>query len=256
MMLWRALHAEMLKMKRTIALKMVVLAPAIVVSLVFFIVTQAPYSSLHRNGIKDEWTGLASLSLFFWALLMMPLYVTLESSLVAGLDHSENHWKSLLARPVPRWSIHVAKLIAVVAMTATATLALLCGILLSGAILPHVQPQVVFGFPVPWPAMARDCAQVTGLMFLPLTIQQWVSLRWKSFSVATGAGIVATVVAFFAVAASRQVPGWPQYFPWALPMLVLSKQAPNIPATLVISGALGLIVAAVSCWDFCRREVT
>jgi hypothetical protein len=210
---------------------------------------------LHRNGIKDEWTGLASLSLFFWALLMMPLYVTLESALVAGLDHSENHWKSLLARPVPRWTLHMAKLIVVIIMTAVATLVLLGGILLSGAILPRIQPEVTFGFPVPWRAMMRDCAQTTGLMFLPLTIQQWVSLRWRSFSVATGTGIVATVIAFCAVAASRQIPGWPQYFPWALPMLVLARHPLHIGATLAISSALGLVVAVASCWDFCSREV-
>jgi hypothetical protein len=225
------------------------------VLLVFFIVWQAPFSALHRNGIKDEWTGLASLSLFLWALLMMPLYVTLESALVAGLDHSENHWKSLLARPVPRWTFPVAKLIMVMAMTAVATLVLLCGILLSGAILPRIQPEVTFGFPLPWSAIVRHCAQVMGLMFLPLTIQQWVSLRWKSFSVATSTGIVATVIAFFAVAASRQVPGWPQYFPWALPMLVLARQPHNILATLAISGVLGLAVTMASCWDFCRHEV-
>ena len=256
MMLLRVLHAEMLKMRRTIALRMVVLAPGVVVLLVLFITSQAPFSALHRNGIKDEWIGVANLSLFFWALLMMPLYVTLESALIAGLDHSENHWKSLLARPVPRWTFPVTKLIVVMAMTAAGTLVLLCGILLSGAILPKIQPEVHFGLPVPWRALVRDYAQVLGLMFLPLTIQQWVSLRWKSFSVATSTGIVATVVAFFAVAASRAVPGWPQYFPWALPMLVLVKQPHNIAATLAISGVLGLLVAAASCRDFCRHEVT
>ncbi|HKF23868.1 MAG TPA: ABC transporter permease [Candidatus Angelobacter sp.] len=256
MTLLRVLHAEMLKMKRTIALKMVLLAPLVVVLLVLFITSQAPFGALHRNGIKNEWIGLANLGLFFWALLMMPLYVTLESALVAGLDHSENHWKSLLARPVPRWTFPVTKLIVLMAMTAAGTLVLLCGILISGAILPKIQPEVHFGLPVPWRAMVRDYAQVLGLMFLPLTIQQWVSLRWKSFSVATSTGIVATVIAFFAVAASRAVPGWPQYFPWALPMLVLVKQSHNIAATLAISGGLGLLVAAASCRDFCRHEVT
>jgi hypothetical protein len=257
MILLPVLHAEMLKVKRTIALKMVVLAPAVVVLLVFFVVSQAPFSSLHRNGIKNEWIGLENLALFFWALLMMPLYVTLESALVAGLDHSENHWKSLLARPVPRWTFHVAKLIVVMSMTAVATFVLLCGILLSGALLPKIQPEVAFAFPVPWATMVRDCAQVIGLMFLPLTILQWVSLRWGSFSVATGTGIVGTVIAFFATAAARQAGSWMQYFPWALPMIVLNaKHAYNIPASLAVSCALGIVVAVASCLDFCRREVT
>lgn len=257
MILLPVLHAETLKLRRTIALKMVVLAPVVVVLLVFFVVSQAPFSSLRRNGIRNQWIGLENLTLFLWALLMMPLFVTLESALVAGLDHSENHWKSLLARPVPRWTFHVAKLIVVIGMTATATFILLCGILVSGKVLPHIQPEVVFAPPVPWSTMLRDCGQVVGLMFLPLTIQQWVSLRWRSFSVATGTGIVATVIAFFATAAARQAGSWMQYFPWALPMMAVNiKSAYNIPASLAISAALGLVVAGISCLDFCRREVT
>jgi hypothetical protein len=257
MILLPVLSAEMLKLRRTIALKMVVLAPVIVVLLVFLVVSQAPFSSLRRNGIRNEWIGLENLSLFLWALLMMPLFVTLESALVAGLDHSENLWKSLLARPVPRWTFHVAKLMVVIAMTAIATGILLCGILVSGKVLPHIQPEVVFAPPVPWSTMVRDCAHVIGLMFLPLTIQQWVSLRWKSFSVATGTGIVATVIAFFATAAARQAGDWMQFFPWALPMIAVNtRRAYNIPASLAISAVVGLVVAVMSCWDFCRREVT
>ena len=57
MMLIRALHAEMLKLKRTIALKMVVLAPVAVVLLILFIVSQAPFSSLamRRGAATDDW---------------------------------------------------------------------------------------------------------------------------------------------------------------------------------------------------------
>ena len=59
-------------------------------------------------------------------------------ALVAGLDHSENHWKSLLARPVPRWTLYVAKLIVVTALLAASAFVLLCGILIDGAILPRL----------------------------------------------------------------------------------------------------------------------
>ena len=255
MTLLRVLHAEVLKMKRTIALKMVVISPAVVVLLILFLTSQAPFSTLNRNGLGNKWTVLATLTLRVWAALMMPLFITLETALIAGLDHSENQWKSLLARPVPRWTLYVAKLIVVMAMTAAGTLVLLCGILIDGAILARVQSEVVFGFPVPWAAIFRDGAQIAGLMFLALTIQHWVSLRWRSFSVAIGTGIIAIVVGAFAVAAAQEG-GWPQYFPWALPMLVLARHPHNIQTALLISSALGIVVAAAGCLDFCRREVT
>lgn len=256
MTLLRVLHAELLKMKRTAALKMVVIAPGLIVLLVAFMASQTPFSLLGRNGATDQWARLARIILRFWAFLLLPLYIALQTALLAGLDHSENHWKSLLARPVPRWTLYVAKLIVVAAMTAASTLVLLCGIFAAGAILPRLQAELAFGPPVPWAAIVKDGCQIMGLAFLALTIQHWVSLRWRSFSVAIGVGILATVVGIFAVAAGQQVGSWPQYFPWSLPMLVLSRHPPDIPATLLISAALGLIVTVVGCLDFCQREIT
>jgi lantibiotic transport system permease protein len=255
MTLFRVIDAELLKMKRTVALKMVVISPAAVVLLVFLAAYQAPFSTLNFNGIRNKWMVLASLTLRAWAILMMPLYITLETALVAGLDHSENQWKSLLARPVPRWTLYVAKLLVVMAMTVLSTLVLLCGILIDGSVLARVQSAVAFGFPVPWAAIFQDGAKVMGLAFLALTIQHWVSLRWRSFSVSIGTGILALVVGFFAVAAGQQADGWIQYFPWALPMLVLARQPHNIEAALLISTTFGLGVVAAGCLDFCRREV-
>lgn len=256
MTLLRVLHAELLKMKRTIALRMVVFCPAVVVAMIFFMSYQAPYSMLVRGGIHNEWANLARLNLRFWAFLMMPLYITLETALVAGLDHSENHWKSLLARPVPRWTLYLAKLIVVAAMVGAGTLVLLSGILLSGAILPRIQSQLLLGSPVPWAAILRDGSRIAGLAFLSLAIQHWVSLRWRSFSVAVGIGIMALVLGVFAVAAGQQVGGWPQYFPWALPMLVLARDPPHIESALWIGAAAAVLVATIGCMDFCRREVS
>jgi hypothetical protein len=255
MMLLRVLYAETLKMKRTIALKMVVLAPAVVVLLILFVASQAPFSTLHRIGAGKEWTELLRLNLLVWAPLMMPLFITLETALVMGLDHSENQWKSLLARPVPRWTLYVAKLLVVMAMTAVSTLMLLGGILMAGAVLPRLQSELHFGFPVPWAVIFREGAQVAGLAFLALTIQHWVSWRWRSFSVATGAGIVAIVASYVFVAATQQTSSWLQYFPWALPMLVFQKRPQNIEAVLWIGAAAGLLAATAGCLDFCRREV-
>jgi hypothetical protein len=249
------MHAELLKIKRTIALKMVVITPAIFVALILLIGWQAPFSFLRREGFDNAWLVLANRHLTVWALLMLPLYITLQTALIAGLDHSENQWKSLLARPVPRWALYVTKLIFVTAITVAATLVLLCGALLDGAILSRIQSEVVFAPPVPWVPIFRQGAQVVGLMFLGLVIQHWVSLRWRSFSVAFGIGLLATVIGFMAVAAGRQFGGWPQYFPFSLPMLAVLRSPQHLEAVLLISSCTGLVVAAAGCLDFCRREV-
>jgi lantibiotic transport system permease protein len=256
MNLIRVLHAESLKMKRTLALKLVVAFPAVVVLLVFFMASQSPFSTVNRHGVANEWNELSALILRFWAVLMLPLYLALETALTAGIDHTGNQWKSLFARPVPRWTFYAAKLMVAVWMVIASASVLVCGVLLAGAILPHVQPETVFRFPAPWSLILRNNAAAAGLAFLALAIQQWVSMRWQSFSVGVGTGIVAMIVGFFAVAAARQIGGWTQYFPWSLPLLVQAQPPQDVGLTLAIEIALGLVVAAAGCVDFCRREIT
>ncbi|MGJ5814612.1 ABC transporter permease [Paludibaculum fermentans] len=256
MVLNRVLRAETLKMKRTIALKMVVLAPLAVVLLTIFMASQAPFSTLRRNAASDDWKALARVNFQFWGLLMMPLFVTLQTALMAGLDHTDNQWKALLARPVPRWTFYVSKLLIVMAMTAASAMLLVAGVVAAGGILHLLTSEVRFGGAVPLSSILLQAAQMTGLAFFYLSIQTWVALRWRSFSAATGVGIVATVTSFAMLLAAGQFGAWPQYYPWALPMLVLARQPENVAAALSISAALGMLAAVAGCADFCRREVT
>jgi hypothetical protein len=252
----RAVAAEWLKLQRTTALRMVVIAPAVVVLLTLFMASQAPFSTLHRNASIDAWGAVSRVNLQFWALLMMPLYWTLQSALLAGLDHADNHWKALFARPVPRWTLYAAKLLIIFCMVVTSELLLLVGILAEGALPGRLTDEVRLPFPGPIATLTLQLAQMTGLALLPLAVQFWVSLRWRSFSVAMGTGIIAIVAGFAMLLSAGPYGAWPQYFPWSLPMLVLARHQPNLAAVLGISGALAAIVTLSGCIDFCRREIT
>ncbi len=84
----------------------------------------------------------------------------------------------------------------------------------------------------------------------------WVSLRWRSFSVAIGTGIIATVVGFFTAVTTDLVGGgWPRYFPWSLPMLALANSHPDLNLLLCAGFISGILVAIAGCLDFCRLEV-
>ncbi len=251
----QVLSAERLKLKRTIALKMVVVAPVSVVLLTLFMASQAPFSTLHQATTMDLWRALSRVNLQFWAILMLPMYVTLQTALVAGLDHTDNQWKALFARPVPRWTVYVAKLAVVGAMVLASVAILLVGILAEGKILHWYAAELRFGA-IPYALLIREIAEMTGLAFLFLTIQLWVSLRWRSFSVAIGFGIIALVTSFAMALAAGQYGAWPQYFPWCLPMLVIARQPQqNISTVLWISILVGIAVSAAGCIDFCRRDI-
>src|SRR5262249_48392112 len=133
---------------------------------------------------------------------------------------------------------------------------LVFGVLFAGLLLRQLSSEVRFQYPVPFASILLQAAQVTGLAFLPLSIQHWVSLRWRAFSAGIGFGIVATVTTFAMLLAAGPYGNWPEYYPWALPMLVLANQPHDIAAVLWIAGLCGIAASVAGCVDFCKREVT
>jgi len=59
----------------------------------------------------------------------------------------------------------------------------------------------------------------------------------------------------FAFATGQLIGGWPQYFPWALPLLPLATRPHNLAAPLLFGAAAGIVVTAAGCLEFRRREV-
>src|SRR5690349_25160712 len=100
---------EVSKLKRTLALWMAIRAPMVIVNL-YFIVGIAGPGPLVRQG-TDTWVLLTRNTVQLWTVLMLPLFITLETSLLAGLEHSERNWKFLLSLPIPKWTLYAAKLI-------------------------------------------------------------------------------------------------------------------------------------------------
>jgi ABC-2 type transport system permease protein len=250
----RVLSAETLKLKRTNALRLVVIAPLAVVVLVTFLA--ANVTTLILNQRMELWLGLTRTVLILWAILMLPLYVTIEAALVAGVDHVDNHWKILLARPVPRWTFYAAKLFIITVMTISSMLLVVGGIIAAGLVLPRIQPDLHFASAIPVARMAGKAAEVFSLEFLVMSILTWISLRWRSFTVTVGVGIVGMVVGYGMLLTARGgSPGFAIYCPWSFPMMALVNPPANVMPLIWISIMSGIAVSAVGCWRFSRSDV-
>jgi hypothetical protein len=254
MVFFRVLWAEILKTKRTVALRMAVVTPAALMALMIFIAVESPFSSLLSQQV-DLWIALARRSLMIWTALALPLSITFEGALMAGLEHAENQWKNLFALPVPRWTIYISKLVVVIALILLSTAMLLAFVVLGGKLLPLMEPTLPFATPIPWLTFLQLGAEAMGLAFLAIAIQQWVSVRWPSFTVAVGFGLVATVAGFVITGATaRDGPEWAGYFPWTLPTVALVRPE-KVSTFLLFSMMCGLAIAILGCWEFCRRDV-
>jgi hypothetical protein len=181
---------------------------------------------------------------------MLPLFLTLEAALLAGLEHGENNWKTLFALPAPRWHFYTAKLAVLGTMIWSAGAVVVLGIFASGLLLPVVQPKLAFPGPIPWTGILEKAAQISLLASCALALQHWISLRWRSFTVAVSAGIVGVVAGFILMNSEK----WGQYWPWVMTLRAVGSKPCGPEYVAAVCGA-GAALAVLGCVDFCRREV-
>lgn len=246
----RATHAEALKLRRTLALWTVVIAPVVTVAMMTAnLLSRARPVHLPR----DPWTSFVTEGiLFLWCILALPLHVTLQAALLSGLEHAEGTWKHLFALPIPRWTVYAAKLLAGALLLAASCVALGALSLVAGLVVGALRPEIGFPPGVPWGSVASEVGLIFLATWLMLAIQVWVSLRWSSFAVPSAVGIAATV-AGLVLGISGGAPAWTHYYPWLLPFQSVVRGVQTAPLAVGVIG--GLLVAAAGCWDVTRRDV-
>lgn len=243
------LMTEAAKLRRTLALWMAVLAPMVIVGLYFLVGIAGPGPLVRPN--TDSWVSLTRNTVQLWTVLMLPLFITLETSLLAGLEHSDRNWKFLLSLPIPKWTIYVAKLMVAIALVWVAHAVLVAGTMLSGLVLRQLAPAMKLGA-LPIAQIAWPLAKVSASLLLAVTIQHWVSLRWPSFVTAMGFGMCVMVAGFLAVQSATYGP----WFPWSLTLHTLMPRGTAVNNPMIYSAVAGLVVAIAGAWHFTRRELS
>lgn len=249
--LLRALSAERLKLHGTLAAWMCLVAPAVVVGVY---VLQISFSNFPANRAAPSpdlaWASFVQATLVLWAFLMLPLLVTLQAALLAGLDHQGNQWKHLLALTPPRRVHFLAKLLALAALVALSQLAMLVLLPLGGMVLSVVKPAFgLLGGP-PWGVLVRDLAEIYAACLLLIALHTWIALRWRSFAVAVGVGMGATVMGFLIGQSGRFGP----WYPWSLPMQTLASDPAVAPQVAAYSVVAAVAVAGLGLAWFQRSE--
>jgi lantibiotic transport system permease protein len=246
----RALDAERLKLRGTLAAWTCVIAPVTVVTLY---VLQLGVSRIPAGHVADPvqaWRMYSQSVLALWLFLMLPLLITLQAALLAGLEHADRHWKHLLALPLPRGVHYLAKLLVLAAMVLAGFLALLVLLPLGGMVLMLVKPALGLAGLPDVAALLRLAAQAFAASLLMVAVHTWVSIRWRSFTVAVSVGMAATVAGFL-IGQSERYGHW---YPWSMPVQVMAGNGMHAHFVVVAGLLGGLAVALAGLADFSRRE--
>ena len=245
MSLIRALHAELLKLKRTLAFRVIFVLPFFVAILQFFVIWRTKKFAAGFN----LWETHPTNSFQIWAIFMMPLLITLETALLNGIEHSDKQWKPLFALPVPRRSIYLSKFIVALGLILVSTMVLALLTVIVGVAVVSLKPELAkITGPVPYLTIAKQATLVWLAGWLITAIHTWISMRWAGFAIALGAGIGGTFFALFAASASLG-----KYYPWLLPMNLFLEGRFTTALVLGIGG--GILAALLGCFEFVRRDV-
>lgn len=245
MSLLRALHAELLKLKRTLAFRVIFVLPFFVALLQFFVI----YRTKKFAPGFDLWQTHPTNSFQIWAIFMMPLLITLETALLNGIEHADKQWKHLFALPVPRRSIYLSKFIVALGLILVSTMVLALLTVIVGVLAVSLKPELAaITGPVPYLTIAKQATLVWLAGWFITAIHTWISIRWSGFAIALGAGIGGTFFALFAASASLG-----KYYPWLLPMNLFLEGRFTTALILGIGG--GVLAALLGCIEFVRRDV-
>jgi len=253
-----AIQVEVFKLRRTLALLAAVVVPlAILIMVGATVLSRDAGSRLPGN---SPWDGLVvNFTFFLWCILALPLLITLEASLLAGLEHGQKHWKDLFALPIPRWSVYYAKLVTGGLLVALSLLVLAVGLGAEGLILNTVRPSLGLAPPVPWLDIFTDVARTFAASLLLLALITWIAVRWPSFAVPITIGLTGTVVGL-TLDISARADFWARMFPWSMPLSAVAQidqyRTFEDHVTAIALGVIGgLIVAVLGAWDITRRDV-
>lgn len=232
---------ETTKLRRSLALLLCAAAPAFVAVLMAVI--------FNRQGGRDlAWSMYLSGNAATWAFFMLPMTVTALTVLLAQMEHGPRTWNHLLALPVPRTSVLLAKLVVAMLLCAAMTTAL--GVLapVSGVVADALTPGRSLSGAPDLRAFADVLVRMLASAWMLVALQLWAALRWRSVVPPLVLGIGGT---FVAVAATGSDLG--PYFPWLIPTNALAT-AGHASATALTVGVLGGAVCSVlMVWDTRRR---
>jgi hypothetical protein len=243
----RVLAAEWLKLRRTLAFRLAVIAPLLIVLLQFTVELARGQKLAHE---EDPLRGFAQGILTFWTIILLPFCAALEAALLAALEHQGDNWKHLLALAIPRIFVFAAKWIAAAGLLLLSSLVLLAACCAATGLLREVRP----GWsPAPLPVMmiARGVLLSLCATNLLLSLQMWISLRWRGFIPGLATGVIALVVNIIILPGGMFAAN---FFPWSLPAVAMAPVSPHRALGVAWGLCGGIVLGATACWDLSRRE--
>jgi lantibiotic transport system permease protein len=225
-----SLQSEWLKTKRSAASWLCIFGGFFIptIYMIMFLKDQAsinmyyPFANVWKKHFLELWQHMAA--------FLLPMGVILASSLITQMEYKNNTWKQLHTTPQSFPRIFLAKFSVIALMTLKFFLFFNIGILLTGII-----PSLLFDHRLPVMPVPVSFFLIANLKIfvscLPIiAIQYLISLRFKNFLVAIGAGLLGLIGTLIGL-------GWEYIFlsPYAYCAMLIMGPKPDYNPQLAAS---------------------
>lgn len=236
-MMKRLLSSELLKLRRSMALVLMILGPVGVVLL------EAMNFGLRYDYLTKEyegrlWFGLLGQTAGFSGLALL-LGAALLASMLAGCEHRTQAWKQLLALPVTRFQVFLSKAVVCAGMLLVSSILLGVGLYVLGLALG-------FGWIAPWGDLLRICFYPFFGALAVVSLQLWLSVILRNQAIPLAVGILGTTIGMLSF-------GLPQWVLWKWAIMDSITDPALTPVAAGIS--VGLLLLLVGAVHFGGRDV-
>lgn len=236
-MIAKLLLAEILKVRRSLALLMAFACPLVVVALNVLI----QLKSKHPPVWQMFWLGNTAV----WTYFMYPLYIALVTALLNGNEHKNATWRVMLSLPVSSSQLYFSKFVLafLFLLLANIVLFVLCalGIVLLGWLGLPTDGAYEFSY-------VKAVLTLSVVVLPVLLFQHWLSWRFTNIVAPLTAGVIATM----GIMQIGQSKDW-VYYPWSYAMTAMNANHPDARVqALQLSLAVTCGLALLS-WIWLKR---
>ena len=241
----KLLSVELLKIRRSLALLMMLVIPLVVVVLNVLVMTrQHELRAVTAPDWHFYWYGSTGL----WCYFMLPLYIALITGLLNGQEHRNHTWRMMLTLPVSQLQLFAVKGFLAWLLVVGATAIMAMGAMLGAGMLVLVgataQGAVDF-------AMLPFIAKLAVTCLPVVAIQHAVSWRFQNIVLPMAVGVIATM----GIAQIGSSSCW-IYYPWAYSLMVIDGSAGGQQQqALVLAAGAGAVLFIASALALGWREV-
>ncbi len=212
-----ATQTELIKTKRSSAFWMSLIGSGMIPLIFFLVYTISPEKNIPKFQDRPWDTHLFQGWNAFSAFLL-PMFVTLICSLIPQIEYKNNTWKQVFASPQSVGTIFFSKYLAIMLMVLFLFLMFNVFMILVAVIANAIHGGYgFFNTSIDWSQLARMNFKVFIALLAVISIQYWLSLRFKNFIIPIGIGLACLVATMILISWKHS-----DKIPYAFPFLTFN----------------------------------